>query len=738
VVNERIEISEDYDKMTSPVNPSGILAQEYQGIGVPEESIDTILQRGGEELPIQKVPDRFTVRLSPTAGPGQQPGQKPDGQFDPVVAVGDDLGNLPIHIKNTSYVPPGLNEVQVEPTQLDEAMELARKSDRIAFASHVYRVENDPGMVLYLTNQITVQFDENVGEQARNAIAATQGLHLLKPVEGIPNTFVYELGSRSLENPIKISNRLTWNPEVLTAEPNIIVRSQSYYQPRDPLYNRQWYLHNGGGNGIAADSHISIEGAWDITRGNRSVVVAITDDSVDINHTDFRGLGKIVAPLDLKGQDRLPLPDSPSDNHGTACAGVAVAEENGQGIVGVAPGCALMPIRTTGYLDDESVEKMFDWAIDRGAAVISCSWGASAVYFPLSLRQRAVITKAATRGRNGRGCVIVFAAGNANRPINGTLNESGWPNNVITGRTRWLAGFAVHPDVIAVSACTSLNKKAAYSNWGTGISVCAPSNNAPPGMWLQETGYIGTPPAIRTALEGLGIFTTDRMGAAGYDHEDFTPYFGGTSSATPVVAGVAALVLSVNPQLSAQEVRRIIEQTADKMTDPDPDPQLGISMGSYDRNGYCQWFGYGRVNAEKAVKMAKSKQAIRQQVSRRVERSNVQALTIPDDDRQGASSRISISDTSPILDIQVSVEVEHEFLGDVEIHLVEPGGKTVLLQSRTLGRSTSLKTTYTLQTTPYLRELLNLSPQGTWRLTAIDRAPQHTGKLKGWKLDLGL
>lgn len=724
--------------MTSPVNPSGILAQEYQGIGVPEDSIDSILQRGGEELPIQKIPDRFTVRLSPTAGPGQQPGLKPDGQFDPVVAVGDDLGNLPIHIKNTAYVPPGLSEVQVESTQLDEAMELARQSDRIAFASHVYRVENDPGMVLYLTNQITIQFDESVGEQTRNAIAATQGLHLLKPVEGIPNTFVYELGSRSLENPIKISNRLTWNPEVLTAEPNIIVRSQSYYRPRDPLYNRQWYLHNGGGNGVATNSHISVEGAWDITRGNRSVVVAITDDSVDINHTDFRGLGKIVAPLDLKGQDRLPLPDSPSDNHGTACAGVAVAEENGKGIVGVAPGCALMPIRTTGYLDDESVEKMFDWAIDRGASVISCSWGASAVYFPLSLRQRAVITKAATRGRNGRGCVIVFAAGNANRPINGTLNESGWPNNVIKGRTRWLAGFAVHPDVIAVSACTSLNKKAAYSNWGTGISVCAPSNNAPPGMWLQETGYIGTPPAVRSALEGLGVFTTDRMGAAGYDHEDFTPYFGGTSSATPVVAGVAALVLSVNPQLSAQEVRRIIEQTADKMVDPDPDPQLGISMGSYDRNGYCQWFGYGRVNAEKAVKMAKSKQATRQQVSRRVERSNAQTLAIPDDDGEGASSRISISDTSPILDIQVSVEVEHEFLGDVEIHLVEPGGKAVLLQNRTLGRSTSLKTTYTLQSTPYLRELLNLSPQGTWRLTAIDRAPEHTGKLKGWKLDLGL
>ncbi len=86
-----------------------------------------------------------------------------------------------------------------------------------------------------------------------------------------------------------------------------------------------------------------------------------------------------------------------------------------------------MPIRSTGFLDDESIEEIFNWIIEKGASVISCSWGASAVYFPLSLRQTAAINSRRNKGRNGKGCVIVFAAGNANRPINGTVNERNWP-----------------------------------------------------------------------------------------------------------------------------------------------------------------------------------------------------------------------------------------------------------------------------------------------------------------------
>ncbi|MGL6137307.1 MAG: proprotein convertase P-domain-containing protein, partial [Planktothrix sp.] len=274
--------------------------------------------------------------------------------------------------------------------------------------------------------------------------------------------------------------------------------------------------------------------------------------------------------------------------------------------------------------------------------------------------------------------------------------------------------------------------------WGVGVSVCAPSNNAPPGMWLQETGYIGTPPVLKGTLPGLGVFTTDRMGAAGYDQSDFTAYFGGTSSATPVVAGVAALVLSVNPTLTAQEVRRILEQSADKIVDSDPDPQLGIRMGNYDKNGYSQWFGYGKVNAFKAVQMAQNRRMVQQQISRNISIENTQSVAIPDNNPNGVSSLIAITETSPIQDIQVTVEIEHSFLGDIEVWLVAPDGDQVLLQNRTLGVKTQLKTTYNLQNTLYLRQFINVSALGNWQLKVIDAIPENTGTLKYWKLDLGL
>jgi subtilisin family serine protease len=573
--------------MVQPSKPTSATLQNYQGIGVPEASLAVILQRGGDELLLSKVPNRFTVRPSTIASASNNWAVTNQAKLSRRVGQSN------------------LEEYLVAPENLDAAMEAARASDDVAFASHVYCPANNPSTFFYLTDQITIQFGEQVNEQSRNTIANAANLTIVRPVEGIPNTFVCLVTKQTTENPIKIANRLTRYSEVLIAEPNILVETQQHYTPRDPLYPKQWHLNNKGGSELVSGAQIYAEPAWDMTRGVRSIVIAIADDSVDLTHPDFQGEGKIVSPIDFKDGDTSPMPVAESDNHGTSCAGVAVAEENGTGIVGVAPGCALMPIRTTGFLDDDSVEKIFNWAIDKGAAVISCSWAPGAVYFPLSLRQSAVITKAATQGRGGRGCVIVFAAGNANRPVNGPVDEKGWPNNLLTGQTNWLAGFAVHPDVIAVAASTSLNKKAAYSNWGNSVSVCAPSNNAPPGTWLPETGFIATPPEVTQYLPGLGVFTTDRVGAPGYDPGDYTDTFGGTSSATPVVAGVAALVLSANPRLTAREVRGILEQTADKIVDPEPDPQLGNRMGNYDPNSrHSDWFGYGKVNAFKAVQAA--------------------------------------------------------------------------------------------------------------------------------------
>ncbi|NES86116.1 MAG: S8 family serine peptidase, partial [Moorea sp. SIO2B7] len=420
---------------------------------VAQQNLGLILQRGGEELALVKVSDRFTVCFT--------------GEMQELPESIEAIAKAQIPYTTSGESSIYMEEVTVEAEKLEAAMVLARESENTTFASHVYQVQDNRETFVYLANQLTIQFSPSIEEDIKEAIAAQFNLKHLKPVQGIPNTFVYQLTKESSENPLKIANRLTKKPEVVTAEANIILRQECFYHPTDSFYPQQWYLANKGGSQLGINSHIDAEKAWDISRGVRSVVVAIIDDDIDINHPDFQGEGKIVAPRDFKERNFLPLPESDQESHGTACAGIAVAEENGTGVVGVAPGCALMPLRDTGFLDDQSIEELFEWVIEKGASVISCSWAASAVRFPLSLRQNAAINRAATEGRKGKGCVIVFAAGNSNRPINGTIYERGWRENIINGPTQWLNGFAIHPDVIAVSACTSLNKKSVYSNWGT-------------------------------------------------------------------------------------------------------------------------------------------------------------------------------------------------------------------------------------------------------------------------------
>ena len=697
------------DNINSTDSPKSDVANSSQAL---------TLQRGGEELMLEKTLYRFTIR--------------PSANFSR-----EQLSQIPGCVWRRSIAQAKLELYTVSPEQLDAVMSQLRSNQNVDFVSHVYTLENNPGTFVYLSDEITIQFATWVDNTKINTIASTFNLVQNQPVVGIPNTFVFLVSKQATQNPVKITNQLQTLPEVLAAEPNILIQQEPHYKPKDSLYPQQWYLNNNGGNQLIVGSHISVEQAWDITRGVRSVVVAMVDDSFDLNHPDFQGIGKVVAPRDLKENTFLPLPGEKETSHGTACAGLAVAEENGTGIVGVAPGCAMMPIRTTGFLDDKSIEDIFNWVVEKGASVISCSWGASAVYFPLSIRQKAAISHAATTGRNGKGCVIVFAAGNANRPINGTVNEQNWPKNIVKGNTNWLSGFAVHPDVIAVSASTSLNKKAAYSNWGGNISVCAPSNNAPPGMWFQETGFVYTQPAIVSSLFGLGMLTTDQIGAAGYDAGNFTNNFGGTSSSTPLVAGVAALVLSANPDLTAQQVKRILQDTADKIVDNDPDPQLGIRGGTYDSNGHSQWFGYGKVNAAKAVRLAQQMGVVAKITNKQTQLKNTQVVNIPDNNKQGIKSAIAIDEVFNVADIQVTVNITHDFLGDLEVYLIAPNNQRILLQSRTLGRRNQLKNTYTVRSHPALKQLLSLPAKGNWQLQVIDYAVLDVGKLNNWELVIG-
>ena len=698
---------------------------------MPAASEGTTLLRGEEHLKLRKVSDRFTVSFTEPEDL-EEPGdaKKPEAIRQPIVeaAGGQVMQIMPL---------VSLTEIQVpEAEQLDPVMDQLRQRDGVAFASHVYQLE-DGSQQIYLTDELTIQFAPDTSFAEIEAIAEAAGLSRIGVVDGVANAYVFQVTANAPVNPLKLSNRLVQLPQVLLVEPNVVVPVQEYHRPSDPLYRDQWYLQHQGGPGLAAGSHLSVEAAWDITRGRRSIVVAIIDDGFDLNHPDLSGKGKLVAPRDLGQRDGVPLPEQPGENHGTAVAGVAIAEENGQGIVGVAPGCAVMPIRYSGIIDDRSIETMFNWATENGADVISCSWGPVGTRYSLSLRQRAAITRAATRGRSGKGVVVLFAAGNANRPVNGMIDEQGWPRGTPRGKTQWLNGFAVHPDVITVSACTSLNQKSAYSNWGKEIAVTAPSNNAAPGLLLPNQGFVKSSPAVRQQLPGRGVLTSDRLDALGYSSGNFVTTFGGTSSACPAVAGVAALMLSANPDLTAQQVRQILQTTADKIVDPQADPQLGLRRGMYDAQGHSEWFGYGKVNALKAVRAAQQRLAAPPPASQWIDLDDDQPVTIPDNSAQGIRRRLTVSQNGLLRNIDLSLSLQHSFLGDIEINLIAPSGDSVRLQSRLLGRQQTLDMVYSTQTTPLLNRLLGQPIKGVWQLQVCDCALGDVGQLQRWRLRLG-
>lgn len=676
---------------------------------------DGYIWRNGSKISIKRAPNKFTVKFRNGVDP-EEASRK----------LNCDTCR--------SLDRQRLTELEIDETRsIENPLETLRNDNDVQYASSVYNVEGDPEALLYPTDELTLQFHSEITDDQITQVADEFGLIVVKKVKGLNKTWVMRIGAHLNKDCVEKSAEVEGHPFVKQVEPNLAIKLENYYTPTDTLYPDQWHLHHNGGPQLGENSHVHAEAAWDITRGDRDVVVAIIDDSVDLFHVDFDLDDKIVAPRDFQGRDFEPLPELNSDNHGTSCAGVAVAEENGEGVVGVAPECSLMPVRMSGFLDDNSIEELFEWALDNGADVLSCSWGPAAVRFPLSLRQAAVLTRVATEGRNGKGAVICFASGNANRPVNDIVDETGWPNGVLSGPTAWEDGFAAHESVMAISATTSLGKKSAYSNWGKEISVCAPSSNGHPGFSTSIT-Y----PRITGALSGRGIVTADRMGSVGYSSTDYTFDFGGTSSSCPLVAGVAGLVISANPDLTGAEVREILETTADKITQSESDPQLGNNFGSYDQNGHSQWFGYGKVNAARAVAEAVRRKSDPGEEPQNLSQSAAPNMAIPDNDSNGISDSLSFSSPALVSDVKVTVDIEHSYVGDLKVSLISPSGNEVVLQNRRGGRADNIRQTFDTANTLGLSALIGRPVQGDWLLKVQDFAPLDTGTFKSWSIEFNV
>ena len=446
---------------------------------------------------------------------------------------------------------------------IDAALDAVRRQDAVQVGTHIYFAEHDNRPVVP-TGLIYCRLAPGVGEDEAQRVFDLHQLDILEKRDD--GTIVLSVTARS-RNPLTVAAALEQLAMIASATPDLDVPLDQYFaEPRDGLFAEEWYLDNTGS--VPSASHFPlkpgadarIRAAWKRlgNLGSEDITIAVIDNGFDLDHPDLRG--KATAPLTIStNQPDVPRGAAYGD-HATPCASVALAPANSLGIVGAAPLARLMPLHGLTY-SSYLTERMFAHCITHGADIVSCSWGTVDDRYRPGRYHEQAIRKAATEGRGGKGCVILFAAGNEGRDC---LNY-----------------YCQLPGVIAVGASTSNDTHPAYSNRGQGLSVVAPSD----GGWPVLAARASWDPGNETATGAKRYYVDGR------DRGPYHKHFGGTSSATPLVAGVCALLLSANPELTSAQVKTILEQTADKIG----------GASSYDAAGYSTHFGYGRVNAERAV-----------------------------------------------------------------------------------------------------------------------------------------
>ena len=312
--------------------------------------------------------------------------------------------------------------------------------------------------------------------------------------------------------------------------------------PNDPFFPNQWGLQR-----------INAPRAWPLSEGDPNVVVAVLDQGVELGHPDLNLWPVSYSTITHTNNG------GPVGNHGTACAGIIGAKiDNALGVAGLAGKCRVMAIATN-FADTEVAEGLY-YAADNGARVVSMSFGV----YPSWMMWNFSIIEAALQYCQDKNVVLVAATGNEN------WNVSRFP--------------ATDPRTIGVGGSNRADVRKAIGDtsveswwgacWGPDVDVVAPC---------------------------LEIPTTDRLGPQGYTPTDYDMMFNGTSSATPHVAGLAGLIISMNPALTNLDVRKIISETTDKINNAGYVylPTAGKPYGTWNDQ-----VGYGRINVERALLLA--------------------------------------------------------------------------------------------------------------------------------------
>jgi subtilisin family serine protease/subtilisin-like proprotein convertase family protein len=393
---------------------------------------------------------------------------------------------------------------------------------------------------------------------------------------------LFILQAASVAEALGESQRLAKRPDVLVSHP---VRRRSMQKtaplakrPNDPLFATQWPLENRDpATGDRLGPQFSIREAWAESTG-QGVVIGIADDGVDLSHTDFLGQGADDLHFNFTTGKADGNHASSNQGHGTIVAGLALAKaDNGRGIAGVSPGAKLasLVIWTPGddFGSEEEVADMFQYQND-SIGVQNHSWGNSTIeQLDAPLIEAKAIERAIESGRSGKGVVMIRVAGN-NREEDWNAADDGYSND---------------PRVVTVGAVGPDGRVVAFSNSGACV-LCA--------------GLIGN-----TAGDHP-VYSTDRMGALGWnrkssaDDPEVGSYHaiarGGNSFTAPQIAGVAALILGANPNLTYRDVQQVLIHASRHYDFVDPFLRPNAA-------GY--WFtpntGYGVPDAGTAVRLAK-------------------------------------------------------------------------------------------------------------------------------------
>ena len=389
----------------------------------------------------------------------------------------------------------------------------------------------------YVPGEVLVKFKPTLRNQV---IEATLAAYSTKKIKRIPRLDIYELQISKHFTVEQMVYALNQNPDVEFAEPNFIARVAA--TPNDAYYKYQYALHNTGQEiGISGSpsgksgADIKATAAWDETKGTAEDIIAIIDSGVDFDHPDIKN--KVVS----RGRDLVNNDFDATDDlgHGTFVAGIAAADtNNSEGVAGVAWNCKILPVKVMdkeGQGDYGWLVEGLIWAADNGADVINLSLGGSDT--SESLRQ-------ALKYAHDKGIVIAAATGNEGSSV--------------------LYPAAYDEFCLAVAATDYNDAQTSWSNFGPEVDVAAPGDRVlgPVPTWYWAS--LGDPESIPYAFGS------------------------GTSASTPHVAGLAALVKSSKPWLTADEIMDIIRFTSD-------------DVNSAEHKGKDDLIGYGRINMEKAL-----------------------------------------------------------------------------------------------------------------------------------------